>query len=163
MTTLTKTLSLAAALLLAHATASTAQKRGVVANAETGVPMRDVAVYANTGKSATTDWRGVYLLPEEFQSVTIVKKDFVSLTLNATELTDTVYLLPRFNTLAEVVVWGKRRNFCKEAVSGWQPSFLPNLPVTGGIGGLDILGLFRKKRPMSEKLLQKHREIMREY
>lgn len=140
-----------------------AQRHGVIANAETGVPLRDVAVYTNAGTTAVTDWRGEYRILVPFTSATIVKPDFVSLTVDAAEMTDTLYLLPRLNSLAEVVVWGKRRRYDPNAVSSWQPSFVPNTPATGGIGGLDIIGLFYKKRPMSTKDLEKHREIMREY
>lgn len=152
-----------AALLVALTAAlcAAAQVRGVVANAETGVPLRGVAVYTNTGRSYTSDWRGQFAIDTTFTSATLVKADFVSLTVEARELLDTLYLLPRFNSLAEVTVWGKRRRFSPDAVRSWQPSFVP--PATGGIGGLDILGLFRRKRPMSKEEVQKHKQIMEEY
>lgn len=148
-------------LLLAVVLPMWAQVRGIVANAETGVPLRDVTIYTNTSRTYTTDWRGMFTIDDTITSATLVKTDFVSLTVTAEELADTVYLLPRFNSLAEVVVWGKRRRFSRSAVSSWQPSYLP--PPTSGIGGLDILGLFQRKRPMNSKEVEKHEQIMREY
>lgn len=154
-------LLLASLLLLAVSAVGRAQLRGVVANAETGVPLRGATVYTNNAQSAVTDWRGQYALERPFTSATIVCPDFVSLTVEAVEMSDTLFLLPRFNTLAEVVVWGKRRSVSRQAVSGWQPSFVPK--PSSGIGGLDILGLFRRQRPMSRKEVEKHNEVMRDY
>lgn len=133
----------------------------VVGNAETGVPMREVAIYTNTGKTYTTNWRGEAAIMSPFKSATIVKADFVSLTLDFSEMSDTIWLLPRFNTLSEVVVWGKGRMINKHATRSWEPSFLP--APTGGIGGLDILGLFTRKRAMNKRQVEKHKEVMREY
>lgn len=151
---------LLAAIILGAATTAGAQRRGVVANAETGVPLRDATIYTDRGNAYTTDWQGCFAIDSTFLSATIVKADFVSLTVEAAEMADTLYLLPKFNTLAEVVVWGKRR-FSPNAVKSWQPSYVP--APTSGIGGLDILGLFYRKRPMSQKEVEKHNEIMREY
>lgn len=152
---------LSALVLLCASLTAGAQLHGVVANAETGVPLRDATVYTNNAQTVRSNWRGEFEIARPFTSATIVCPDFVSLTVEVAEMTDTLFLLPRFNTLAEVVVWGKRRRVPRNAVSGWQPSYVPN--GEGGIGGLDILGLFRRKRPMSSKEVEKHNEVMREY
>lgn len=151
---------LAAAITVGAVTPASAQHHGIIANAETGVPLRDATIYTDRGETAVTDWQGAYAIDSTFLSATIVKSDFVSLTVEAAEMGDTLYLLPKFNTLAEVVVWGKRR-FSPNAVKSWQPSFVP--APSPGIGGLDILGLFYRKRPMSKSDVEKHNEIMREY
>lgn len=150
------------AFLLLGLTAQ-AQRKGVIASAETGLPLRDCTIYTNNGQSYTTLWTGEYDITMPFQSVTIVKPNYMSYTLELSEMADTIYLLPRFNTLAEVTVWGKRRRFSKNAVSSWQPSYVPNTPATGGVGGLDILGIFEPKRGMSSKDKEKHEQVIREY
>lgn len=147
-------------VLLASMTAR-AQIHGVIASAETGVPLRNVTIYTNTAKTVKTNWRGEYEIPSTFSSVTIVKKDYVSLTLNLSEMSDTLYLLPKFNSLSEVVVWGKRRSINPNALKrGFEPSFVPN--STGGFN-FDFFSIFRKKRGLNRKELEKHNEIINNY
>lgn len=143
--------------------AAGAQHRGIIASAESGLPLRDCIVYANTGETDTTQWTGEYALSSNFTSVTIVKSDFLSYTLERSEMTDTLYLLPKFNTLAEVTVWGRHRPISKSAISSWQPSFIPNTPATGGIGGLNILGIFEPRHGLSKKQQEKHDEVIHGY
>ena len=74
-------------------------------------------------------------------------------------MSDTLYLLPKFNSLSEVVVWGKRRSINPNALKrGFEPSFVPN-----STGGFDFFSIFRKKRGLNRKELEKHNEIINNY
>lgn len=137
-----------------------AQKRGVIINMETGDPVRDVKIYTNTNKTATTDWRGQYYLKDYFTSVTISHPNYLSLTLNLYEMGDTIELLPRFNTLEEVVVYGRRpMTFdAKRATRDARDYYTPNV---GGFS-FDLFSLFRRGG-LNKKEREKHDEIIRTY
>jgi len=138
-----------------------AQKRGVIVNMETGVPIRDAKIYTNTNKTFTTDWRGQYSIKDYFTSATITHQNYLSLTLNLYEMGDTIELLPRFNTLEEVVVYGsKPMTFdVKRATRDARDYYTPNV---GGFS-FDFFSLFHKRRGLSSKEKEKHDEIIRTY
>ena len=87
-----------------------AQKRGVVRDLETNVPLRDVIIYGKHGLKVTTDWAGRFELPIDSGSVTFSHRKYMSRPVNVEEIDSTVYLLPSGEMLNEVVVWGKRGN-----------------------------------------------------
>ena len=93
-------------LALLVATQVHAQHGGVVVHMETGVPLRDVVVMTNTGERAKSDYRGQFQLTKPFTSLTLSHSGFVSLSLERSQMSDTLALMPQFNTLEEVTVWG---------------------------------------------------------
>lgn len=138
-----------------------AQKKGVIINMETGDPVRDVKIYTNTNKTATTDWRGQFSIKDYFTSVTITHPNYLSLTLNLYEMTDTIEILPRFNTLEEVVVYGKRpMTFdVQKATRDARDYYTPKV---GGFS-FDFFSLFHKRGGLSSKEREKHDEIIKTY
>lgn len=101
--------------------------RVVVIDMETKVPLRDVCVKWGSGDCTSTIWDGSFLLDsvvtERIDSVEVANGDsvlggmslrfskpgYLARELRFSELTDTVELLPSFNKLSEVVIWGKYR------------------------------------------------------
>lgn len=148
-------------LMVASALVCRAQKKGVIVNMADGVPVRDVKIFTNTNKVATTNWRGEFSISNYFTSVTIAHKDFVSLTLNLYEMTDTIELLPKFQTLDEVVVYGKRPlSFDWKAATRDARDYYT--PPVGGFT-FDFFSLFMKKGGLNTKEREKHDEIIRTY
>lgn len=142
-----------------------AQKKGVIVSMADGIPIRDVKIFTNTNKVATTNWRGEYTIKSYFTSVTITHSDYVSLTLNLYEMGDTIELLPKFHSLDEVVVYGKHpMSFdAKKATRDARDYYTPNM---GGGAGLmfnfDFFSLFTK-HGLNSKQKKKHDEIIKTY
>lgn len=92
-----------------------AQRRFVVINMETKVPVRNVIVRYENNRQTCTIWDGSFMLDSLNTDsctypITLSRSGFLTMTLNPEELTDTIELLPSFNALTEVIVYGVRRN-----------------------------------------------------
>ena len=96
-------------MLLATLSVS-AQRRMVVVNMETKVPVRDVQVFTDEGKNMTTRWDGTFELPDSFSRIHFRHPQYEQRYILRSELrSDTVWLLPVSNALGEVIIWGRRR------------------------------------------------------
>ena len=73
---------------------------------------------------------------------------------------DTIELLPKFNTLDEVIIWGKKNRFSKNAKVKIEP-WLYNLPKTGF--SFDFSTLFNNRKKLNKQLKEKHDEIINSY
>lgn len=136
-----------------------AQKHGTIINVEDGLPIRDVKIYTNTNKTATTNWLGEYNIYTDFKSATISHGKYMSITLKKEEMRDTIYLLPKMYTLDEVIVWGKRPYFTQSKQIARDASMYA---PPGAGKGFDFFSLFKKK-PMNKKQRKRHDEIIRSY
>lgn len=147
-------------LSILPAVTAMAQKKGLIVNMTDGVPVRDVKIYTNTNTVTTTNWKGEYSIDKYFTSVTITHPDYLSLTLNLYEMTDTIELIPKYHTLDEVVVYGKRpMTFdAKKATQDAKDYYTPH------VGGFtfDFFSLF-KKRGLNSKEREKHDQIIKTY
>lgn len=138
-----------------------AQKKGVILNMETGIPLRDVKIYTNNGQVVKTDYMGAYHIPQPFKSITIVKPNFVSLTVNSYELGDTTELLPRMNSLNEVIVWGNRRRTTLNVQRAMKDNKNYYTPQPGF--NIDLFSIFTSRKGLNKKQRRKHNEIIQNY
>lgn len=148
-----------------------AQQRFVVIDMETKVPLRDVRVRWGAGREIATAWDGSCLMDTtaircsaERDSaevhIHLTKPGYLERNMLLSQLTDTIELLPSFNKLTEVVVWGKKRE--KNTIS-----FTLKMPTKEDIGlakgaagsgvNVDIMGgienlLTHKKRKFRKKV-----------
>lgn len=136
-----------------------AQTHGVIANIETGLPIKDVKIYTNTNKVVTTGWMGDFYIYSDFQSITISHGKFMPITMKREEMTDTIYMLPKLYTLDEVVVWGKRPFISPQITKRIAED--AKLCAPGGFS-FDFFSIF-KRNPMNKKQRQKHDEIIKTY
>ncbi len=110
------------ALLVPVAATAKAQRRLLVVNAETKVPVRDVQVYTDNNHHTRTLWDGTCAVPDSFGRVSFRHPNYVQRYILRSELrNDTVWLLPKQHVLNEVVVWGHRR-FDERMASILRPS-----------------------------------------
>lgn len=111
--------------LLCISALCTAQHRYVVVDMETRVPQRDVMVSWDGDNEARTLWDGSFTINEVTDSIVLYKPGYVTRIMKPDELTrdqsrvdskaegceaqftDTITLLPTFNKLGEVVIYGK--------------------------------------------------------
>ena len=135
-----------------------AQHGGVVVHMETGIPLRDVVVMTNTGERAKSDYRGQFQLTKPFTSLNLSHSGFVPLSLERSQMSDTLALMPQFNTLEEVTVWGKGRHVEDKAVE--MPSYIRGFQRPSGH---DFLSIFQKHVVLNAKQRKKHRWIMENY
>lgn len=130
----------------------------VVCDIETGVPVRDVKVHLNTGKQCVTDYRGRWLPDSTFESATVTHPRYLSRVVERWELNDTLYLLPKCNTLGDVTVWGVDRRGIKSMVKRSTSDRAAYSPPAG-MFSFDFFDIFRKK-PLNAKARKKNRELL---
>ena len=99
-----------------------AQRRMVVVNVESKVPVRDVRISADGGQEMRTSWDGLFELPDSFQRLDFRHPDFELRYVLSSEIKgDTIFLIPNINALREVVIYGERR-FDKRMAQMLRPS-----------------------------------------
>lgn len=90
-------------------------RQWVVANIETGVPIRDVLVYTDDGQEAHTAWDGTFAMCESFATATFVHSKFERRVMYGGEAEgDTIWLIPSEGALNEVIIYGQRRDKSKQ-------------------------------------------------
>lgn len=85
------------------------QRRIVVYDIETRTPIRKVLVWADMHLADSTDYQGHASLPDKFDTLMISKPGYIALRIPARSVRDSIPLLPRFNSISEVVVYGDDR------------------------------------------------------
>lgn len=146
-----------------------AQRRIVVVDMESGVPVRNVVVVYGKNACDSTIWDGSAMLDtlaDDFKSREIIlrRSGYMTRTLTYEELDDTLDILPSFNALTEVIIYGdkNRSKFQWTLPKSYKPE-LPS-PGAGASVSTDILGgiekLFSYKR---RKRLKEMRKRMAEY
>ncbi len=159
-------------LLLVVSLAIAAQRRMIVVDAETKVPVRDVQVFTSEGQDQRTAWDGTFEVPDSFSRLNFRHPHFEQRYLLPSELLgDTIWLLPKTNTLGEVIIWGRRRfdermaNILKpsaeQALLDQLPQAVPSGPNVLALAGWlyeKTIGKILAKRSRSKK----HQKAMRE-
>lgn len=84
-----------------------AQVTGIVIDLETRKPVSNVHLYLDTNMNVVADWAGRFHTDAKFKSATISHFKYVARKMKREEMRDTIYLLPKMNTLSEVVVYGR--------------------------------------------------------
>ena len=89
---------------------------------ESRVPLRDVLVYTDNNQNTKTIWDGTFSLKEGFDRISFSHPLYEKRYVLKSELKgDTIFLLPKRNTLREVVIYGERR-FDKRMAEMIKPS-----------------------------------------
>ena len=86
--------------------AAQGQRRLVVVDLETRVPIRGVNVMSST-RTDTTNWQGLVTVPDSCRTLAFSHVNYESRILNVSEVRDTVFLITKLMSLREVVVFGK--------------------------------------------------------
>ena len=108
-------------LLLIVSTCVEAQQF-IVADLESRAPLRDVLVHTDDNQDTRTIWDGTFLLKDGFNRISFSHPLYEKRYVLKSELKgDTIFLLPKRNTLREVVIYGERR-FDKRMAEMIKPS-----------------------------------------
>lgn len=144
--------------------AALAQRRGVVVDMETGIPIRDVRIYADNGREAVSQWDGTFVL-DSCRSVTFSHGRYLARVMDMGEIGDTVRLIPKANELSEVVVVGRRK---PKSIVPPMSKVDAQLINNSGMQGFNPLGLIlgpilKSADKKKARKLEKARQILENY
>lgn len=156
-----------AIILAALCVAVRGQRRLIVVDVETRVPIRGVNVVSSRHRTDTTDWQGLVTVPDTCRSLSFSHVKYESRILNLSEVKDTVFLISKLMGLNEVVVIGKGKDEDKLKELKRQLILDPKeaqLIAADPSQGFDVLGLIQsifKKR--KERKQERYRRMLEEY
>ncbi|MBR4388512.1 MAG: hypothetical protein IKT00_04975 [Prevotella sp.] len=131
----------------------------VVVDLETGLPIRDVHFFTNTGEMRKSDYRGRFVLPDStFKSATLTHGKYLNRVLERYEITDTLEMLPSASSLGDVVVWGKDRRTILTMVASVTEGLGAYAPPAA-LASFDFFKLFEKK-PLNRKARRGNKELL---
>ena len=144
-----------------------AQKRFVVVDVETRVPIRGVNVTSSAQLTDTTNCQGLVTIPDTCRTLSLTHVKYESRILNVEEVKDTIFLISKLMGLPEVTVFGKGKG--EDALKELKQHTLldkteAQLLAANPSAGFNILGLLqklfkRKKENKKERL----RKIIEDY
>lgn len=139
--------------------------RGVVIDVETHKPLRDVEIIINGSyvNKANTDYKGEFFITGKVDNLTFCREGYEYRKMLATELKDTIDLLPNYNKLTEVLVIGRKPGVHMPVLSliAGQLKAMPAPPRTSVAEG-DFLGwlkVFEKGHVSAKKRRQRMKAI----
>lgn len=146
------------ATLLAVMTDLHAQVKCVIADMETRVPIRNVKIFTDKGDVYVTDYTGQLKIDKPFVSANVSHVSYLERKARREEMHDTLYLLPKENTLNTLYVWGKERQRIKSLAASAVADASSYAPP-GGIATFDFFSMFEKK-PLDKKTRKKNKNLL---
>jgi hypothetical protein len=147
-----------------------AQRRYVVIDVETKVPIRHVNVRYGAHHTDTTNWQGRVNIPDSCRTLLLSHVNYESRLIRTEEVEDTIYMISKLMGLPEVTVFGKgkgedhlkelkkhlKQDRTERQLAAIDPSRGTNLlPLIG-----KIVDKFRKRRPSRR---ERFRKMIRDY
>ena len=153
--------------LAALCAAVSGQRRLVVVDVETNVPIRGVNIVSSAHRVDTTDWQGFVTIPDTCHTLSLTHVNYESRILNLNEVKDTIFLISKLMGLNEVVVFGHGKG--EDKLKELKKQLLINktemqLAAADPSAGVNILGLIKKlfkRRKESKK--ERFRRLLEEY
>lgn len=153
--------------LAALCVAVSGQRRLVVVDVETNVPIRGVNIVSSAHRVDTTDWQGFVTIPDTCHTLSLTHVNYESRILNLNEVKDTIFLISKLMGLNEVVVFGHGKG--EDKLKELKKQLLINktemqLAAADPSVGVNILGLIKKlfkRRKESKK--ERFRRLLEEY
>jgi hypothetical protein len=149
-------------LLIVTSMSAFAQKRGVIIDIETRVPIGDARLFLSTNKEVDTNYRGEFHIVGDFNSLSIVHPKYLTRKMTCAEMTDTIFLIPIMNELSEVVVWGKKKDISAQFALNPFDLKLASINPNSGINLLGLLGYMFKSHK-KEKQQERNKEVLKNY
>jgi hypothetical protein len=153
--------------LAALCAAVSGQRRLVVVDVETNVPIRGVNIVSSAHRVDTTDWQGFVTIPDTCHTLSLTHVNYESRILNLNEVKDTIFLISKLMGLNEVVVFGHGKG--EDKLKELKKQLLINktemqLAAADPSVGVNLLGLIQKlfkRRKESKK--ERFRRLLEEY
>ena len=139
-----------------------AQKRFVVVDVETRMPIRGVNVTSRAMQGDTTDYRGIFYIPDSCRTLSLTHVNYESRILNVEEVKDTIFLISKLMGLPEVTVFGKGKgeDELKELKRQMRiKKSEAQLAAADPSAGFNVLGVIGK---LLSRRKEKHKEKLRQ-
>ena len=157
-------------LFLGSTTQAVAQRRLVVVDVETLIPVAGANVVSREG-TVTTDSLGHVSVSDSCKSLSFSHVNYESRIINLEEVKDTVYMISKLLGLKEVVVFGqnKREDKVKELKSQLGLSPTDAQLIAASNSGMNLLGLIGKlipskwRKSKKESRRERLKRIIEEY
>lgn len=137
-----------------------AQRKIVVVDMETHLPVADVSVKTDSARAVMTDRNGVASISERFDSISFSHMRYLSDKVTFEEMKDTMYLVPKNLMLPDVVVTGVNPDLKKAMKKNYERMLeQPKLKVLT----FDFANIIDRRGRRDRKHLKKAKEILREW
>ena len=139
---------------------SYAQRKIVVVDLETNIPVEGVTVKVDSFPSVTTNRYGVAYIEEHFDSISFRHMKYLSDKITVEEMRDTMYLVPKNLLLPDVVVTGINPEL-KNAMKKNHERMLSQ-PTFKGLT-FDFANLIDRRARRDRKHYKKAKKILKEW
>lgn len=137
-----------------------AQRKIVVVDMETHLPVADVSVKTDSARAVMTDRNGVASISERFDSISFSHMRYLSDKVTFEEMKDTMYLVPKNLMLPDVVVTGVNPDLKKAMKKNYERML--EQPTVKGLT-FDFANIIDRRGRRDRKHLKKAKEILREW
>ena len=139
---------------------ASAQRKIVVVDMETHLPVADVSVKTDSARAVMTDRNGVASISERFDSISFSHMRYLSDKVTFEEMKDTMYLVPKNLMLPDVVVTGVNPDLKKAMKKNYERML--EQPTVKGLT-FDFANIIDRRGRRDRKHLKKAKEILREW
>ena len=137
-----------------------AQRKIVVVDMETHLPVANVSVKTDSARAVMTDRNGVASISERFDSISFSHMRYISDKVTFEEMKDTMYLVPKNLMLPDVVVTGVNPDLKKAMKKNYERML--EQPTVKGLT-FDFANIIDRRGRRDRKHLKKAKEILREW
>jgi len=141
-----------------------AQRRIIVIDMDTNLPVKDVSVKIDSLKVVQTDYLGRIDVPVVFDSIAFSHMRYEYERITMAELTDTMFLLPKEHMLPEVRVTELNPR-AKGVISGWVMAGAMEGAALAprGVASFDFANLLDRRGRRDRKHLKRAQKILKEW
>ena len=141
-----------------------AQRRLVVIDMDTNLPVRDVSVRIDSQKVKQTDYLRRIDIPIAFDSIAFSHMRYEYERITMAELGDTMFLLPKEHMLPEVKVTELNPQ-TKATIAGWVMSGAMEGAALAprGVASFDFFEIFDRRGRRDRKHLERAKKILKEW
>lgn len=137
-----------------------AQRKIVVVDMETHIPIAGVSVKTDSAHAVMTDINGIANIAERFDSISFNHMKYLSDKVTFEEMKDTMYLVPKNLMLPDVVVTGVNPDLKKAMKKNYERML--EQPTVKGLT-FDFANIIDRRGRRDRKHLKKAKEILREW
>jgi heterodisulfide reductase subunit A-like polyferredoxin len=139
---------------------ASAQRKIVVVDMETHIPIAGVSIKTDSAHAVMTDINGIANIAERFDSISFNHMKYLSDKVTFEEMKDTMYLVPKNLMLPDVVVTGVNPDLKKAMKKNYERML--EQPTVKGLT-FDFANIIDRRGRRDRKHLKKAKEILREW
>ena len=141
-----------------------AQRRIIVIDMDTNLPVKDVSVKIDSQKVVQTDYLGRIDVPVVFDSIAFSHMRYEYERITMAELTDTMFLLPKEHLLPEVTITELNPRV-KGLIAGWAMAGAMEGAALAprGVATFDFANLLDRRGRRDRKHLKRAQKILKEW